>query len=46
MSKELGKLPSVNLDALTKQQASELIGSLDAEIANGKAAADDEEEPF
>lgn len=46
MSKELGKLPPANLDSLSKQQASDLIGQLDAEIANGKAAEHDEEEPF
>lgn len=46
MSKELGKLPPTNLDSLTKQQASDLIGSLDAEIANGRAAELDQEEPF
>ena len=44
MSKDLGKLPPGNLDRLSKQQASELIGQLDAEIANGQAAQ--EEEPF
>ena len=46
MSKELGKLPPTNLDSLSKQEASDLIGSLDAEIANGKAAELDVEEPF
>lgn len=46
MSKELGKLPPVNLDSLSKSQASDLIGALDAEIANGKAAEQDQEEPF
>ena len=48
MSKELGKLPPTNLDSLSKQQASDLIGKLDAEIANGKAAEEDDnrEEPF
>lgn len=46
MSKELGKLPPTNLDSLTKQQASDLITELNTEIANGKAAEHDEEEPF
>lgn len=46
MSKTLGKLPPANLDQLSKQQASDLIGALDAEIANGKAAEADQEEPF
>lgn len=44
LSKELGKLPPVGLDSFSKQQASDTIGELDAQIANGKA--DDEEEPF
>ena len=44
MSKELGKLPPVNLESLSKQQASDLITELNTEIANGKAA--EEEEPF
>lgn len=46
MSKELGKLPPVDLEAFTKQQASDLITELNTEIANGKAAADETEEPF
>lgn len=46
MSKELGKLPPTNLDSLSKSQASDLIGALDAEIANGRAAEADQEEPF
>lgn len=46
MSKDLGKLPPVNLDSLSKQQASDLITELNTEIANGKAAEHDEEEPF
>lgn len=46
MSKELGKLPPTNLDSLSKQQASDLITDLNTEIANGKAAEHDEEEPF
>jgi hypothetical protein len=44
MSKELGKLPPVNLDSLSKQQASDLITELNTEIDNGKAA--EQEEPF
>jgi hypothetical protein len=44
--KELGKLPPGNLDSLSKQEASDLIGSLEAEIANGRAAEQDLEEPF
>jgi len=48
MSKDLGKLPPITLDSLTKQQASDLITELNAEIANGKAAEEDfnQEEPF
>lgn len=38
MCKELGKLPPVNLDTLSKQEASDLITSLNDEISNGKAA--------
>lgn len=45
MSKELGKLPPTNLESMSKQQASDYIGTLDTEIANGKAA-ETEEEPF
>jgi hypothetical protein len=44
MSKELGKLPPVNLESLSKQEASDLITSLNTEIDNGKAA--EQEEPF
>lgn len=43
ISKELGKLPPANLDKLTKGEASDLIGQLDAEKANAQA---DQEEPF
>lgn len=43
LSKDLGKLPPANLDQLTKGQASDLIGQLDAEKANAQA---DQEEPF
>lgn len=46
MSKELGKLPPVDLESFTKQQASDLITELNTEIANGKAAEDTREEPF
>lgn len=48
MSKELGKLPPTTLDSLSKQQASDLITELNAELANGKAAQEDlnQEEPF
>lgn len=44
MSKELGKLPPINLESLSKQEASDLITDLNTEIANGKAA--EQEEPF
>lgn len=43
LSKQLGKLPPANLAELTKQQASDLIGQLDAEKANAQA---DISEPF
>jgi hypothetical protein len=48
MSKELGKLPPVTLDSMSKQEASDFITNLNAELANGKAAQEDEnaEEPF
>lgn len=46
MSKELGKLPPTTLDSLSKQQASDLITELNTEIANGKAAEYEQEEPF
>lgn len=44
LCKELGKLPPVDLNAYSKQQASDFIGELDGQIANGKA--DEEEAPF
>lgn len=44
--KELGKLPPVNLDSLSRNAASNLISELEAEIANGKAAEHEEEEVF
>ena len=43
ISKELGKLPPANIDNLTRQEASDIIGQLDAEKANAQA---DGEEPF
>lgn len=46
MCKELGKLPPTNLESLSKQEASDLITSLNTEIDNGKAAEHDQEEPF
>ena len=44
MCKELGKLPPVDLDSMNRANASNLITQLNTEIADGKAA--EQEEPF
>jgi len=46
LSRQLGKTPPANLDKLTKGEASDLIGQLDAEKANGQRDAEDIPEPF